>query len=97
MTNEVLENRVEEGFKWFVLNEPNILREADLDTLDMGNDCYCLLGQSFGLFERGLDYLNMPHLQAIELGLDVEWDLPIEPTQLTPYWKSKIEAWRTGQ
>lgn len=94
---DVLENRVNEGFAWFALNEPDILREADLETLDMGNDCHCLLGQAFGSFEHGLESLEMFHSTAIEMGLDTWTTEPWYPAELTPYWKTKIEAWRLDQ
>lgn len=48
--------RVEAGAAWLDLNRPGWVDRIDLETLDLGEPCRCILGQEYG------EYQNMPDL-----------------------------------
>jgi len=89
-----LEERVENGMKFFGSKHPEILQNVNLETLDMADVCKCMLGQSYGHFDDGLYELDLILHDLVRMGLDVWTDEEYDTTELTPIWKTKIEAWR---
>jgi hypothetical protein len=93
----ILEERVDEGTNFLATEHPEILQTVDLETLDMGSVCDCMLGQSYGHFDTGVEELDLCLYEVVMLGLDVWQDEEYEPTELTPIWKAKIVEWRKNE
>lgn len=47
---------------------PGWRAEIDVDRLDLGNTCNCVLGELFGSYDRGLKMLGLYDSQAGALG-----------------------------
>lgn len=56
-----IEERVESGARWLDEHRPGWWRRIDLDTLDLGDPCKCVLGQEYGDFSYApVDNLGHP-------------------------------------
>jgi hypothetical protein len=50
-----IDDRVSAGAKWLDSNRPGWWQRIDLETLDLGDSCRCVLGQLYGDFADGPD------------------------------------------
>ena len=93
-----LSRRVDAGMEFLADKHPEILRDIDLDTLDLSSSYRCMLGQPFGHFDDGLTQLGITTMQAVGYGFDLEYiDYDHVLADLTPIWKTKIVEWREKQ
>jgi hypothetical protein len=53
-----VDDRVAAGAAWLDANRPSWWQRINLDTLDLGDDCNCILGQEHGDFTDGLDVVT---------------------------------------
>jgi len=55
------EDKILKGFDLLDKDRLGWEKEIDLDSLDMGTGCLCVLGQVYGGYRRGIDSLRLPH------------------------------------
>jgi hypothetical protein len=103
-----IDDRVAAGSAWLDANRPGWWQRINLDTLDLGDPCRCVLGQEYG------DYFDAPNEAvgdigdaSIERGYDVldEWSIPgrtehtvsEELADLNAAWRTLIQARRNAE
>ena len=91
---DTIEERVEEGFPWVLREWPSLLKNADLEKLDMTDNCRCLVAQTFGTFEEGVSQMGLTIDDVLRYGLGIDLGEDLNLEDFTPVWKAKIEAWR---
>ena len=96
-TNKELQNRIKAGIAFLNVVKPNWLKEIDLEKLDLSNGNTCIIGESFGNYEEGLNQLEINDIVAEKLGFcestkdgDVDSSLP----SLKPKYKALTAAWK---
>jgi hypothetical protein len=98
--------RVAAGAAWLDAAMPNWIDKVDLDTLDVGSDCRCILGQTFGHYQRspedarwsvpdGMTYLAADRGFNVDNNPDDEAETA-EFAELTAEWRRVIESRRAG-
>jgi hypothetical protein len=102
-----IEERVEAGAAWLDANRRGWVDRIDLETLDLGDECRCVLGQEFGSWDDRPDSLNWD--RTILLGFqradgrffEDDWDAMAaqearEYAELTAAWRDYITARRAA-
>jgi hypothetical protein len=51
----------------------DVPQAIDLGLLNMGSDCYDVLGQRYGSYKDGLRFLGISQQQAEQVGFDSPW------------------------
>lgn len=100
---ELAQEKARKGYDWLLENENKSLAYIDVDTLDMGDDLYCVLGQSHTSdFSNHLDEIQEALLLddgetdewAFEHGFDVPLTGSIVPGNLKEeYYRELTQAW----
>lgn len=67
--------KIQDGVKWLDENYPNWRDKVDPDTLNIGSDCGCILGQVNKKYTDTLKQHGLSHRQACELGFNVPDDI----------------------
>jgi hypothetical protein len=101
-----IDDRVAAGSAWLDANRPGWWQRIDLDTLDLGDTCNCVLGQEYGHYFEAPDEVAGDDAgdASIERGYDVlaQWATPgrtehavsEEVAALTAAWRTLIQARR---
>jgi hypothetical protein len=80
---------VKRGISFLDRHYPQWIEHINVETLDVGFNEVCMLGQLFGSFENGQQVLGLIPLQAEWLGFNT-W-IGNDHEELTACWKSAIE------
>jgi hypothetical protein len=94
-----IDDRVAAGASWLDANRPGWWQRINLDTLDLGDPCNCVLGQEYG------QYHDAPHeirigsnptgaYAAVEHGFNFNPFDPIDVHALTVAWRTLIQTRR---
>jgi hypothetical protein len=97
-TNPTVAERVNAGATWLDQREPGWADRIDLDQLDLGSDCRCILGQLHDNYGDGIDALGIHFLsgQTMQFGFNA-WNLGGgEFDELTAAWRELISQRRAG-
>lgn len=89
------EKEVSRGIAFLDEHCPDWKNKIDLDTLDMKNCSYCVLGQVFGDWFKGKRCLEIEDQVSVDLGFDISYSYPYnyDWRRLTSAW---IKALETG-
>jgi hypothetical protein len=100
-----IDDRVAAGAAWLDANRPGWWQRINLDTLDLGDPCRCVLGQEYGDFADGPEELVDDTKSVVANGFDALdfWfvndrtprDVLTELADLTAAWRALITARRT--
>lgn len=96
-----IEERVTAGAAWLDEHRPGWWQRIDLETLDLGDPCKCVLGQEYGDFGVAPAEVAGASEPAVAFGFDVhsswfgrvrtEADVEAECAALTAEWRWLIE------
>jgi len=95
-----IDERVAAGAKWLDEHRPGWWQRIDLDTLNLGDPCQCVLGQLYGHFVYAPDEIWTNNLSFAggfnaEVGLRGDYDETVtEFAALTAAWRTLIQARR---
>lgn len=87
-----IEERVAAGARWLDEHRPGWVDRIDLETLDLGDPCRCVLGQEYGNYTFALDEI-LDDVSPASRGFNA-WATTGEYPALTDAWRRLIEQRR---
>lgn len=91
----MFQKEIAKGVKLLDQSQPDWRDEINLSTLDMGSNCYCVLGQLYGSYSAGADDLAID-LDSEDYGFELPLSNDSRPATgydiLTKEWKEAIEG-----
>jgi hypothetical protein len=93
VTTSTIAERVAAGAAWLDANRPGWVERIDLETLDLGDPCRCIVGQ-LNVQWGGLKIADDPRWHAASLGFDTWLAEGYEYSALTAAWRQLIIARR---